>query len=341
VLGVSASRPPALVHALRERDDEARTARVGAHDPADVDDHDLGRLRELLDAARERLARAEPELALQLHDDGARRRGPQRRAVSRGALALRGALGRRVDGAQRRSGTLARTHEMHGQILRELTADGDAAHRVALLVQPRREDRDAEPAGKHREHSARDAALGRQSHRDEPFAGEVVHAARRHHAEDVAHDLLADSSLAGQRVDAAVRERRGHHGEVAAVDGDGALAEVEIERGVGVVQHAEAAEDVRHAAVAVPGLALGAVDGLVEREGAARVAGVRREQELERVGAAPATRPAQAIAPALMSGLRGMPVTGEMLISLNASPLGSTPMRLRTSAVPRRSSASA
>ena len=40
-----------------------------------------------------------------------------------------------------------------------------------------------------------------------------------------------------------------------------------------------------------------------------------------------------------MSGLRGMPVSGERLISLNASPLGSTPIRLRTAAVPRRSSA--
>jgi hypothetical protein len=48
---------------------------------------------------------------------------------------------------------------------------------------------------------------------------------------------------------------------------------------------------------------------------------------------------AAAIAPALIIGLRGAPVSGSRLIALNASPLGSTPMRLRTSASPRSSSA--
>jgi hypothetical protein len=122
-------------------------------------------------------------------------------------------------------------------------------------------------------------ALGGQPHRHEPLAGEVVHAARGHHAQHVAHDALADGALTRQRVDAAVREGRGHHGHVAALDRDGALAEVEVERGVGIVEHAAPAQDVRHAPVAVPGLGLGAVDRVIELESATRVARVRVEQD--------------------------------------------------------------
>ena len=42
---------------------------------------------------------------------------------------------------------------------------------------------------------------------------------------------------------------------------------------------------------------------------------------------------------ALIIGFTGAPVSGVRLISLNASPLGSTPTRLRTMSSPRRSSA--
>ena len=155
--------------------------------------------------------------------------------------------------------------------------------RVAERVQARREHADPEPARKHGEDPARDAALRGQADRHQPLAREVVHPARRHHAEDVAHDVLTHRSLAGDRIDAAVRERRGDHGEVAALDRDRALAEVQVERVVGPVDHTEAAQHVGHAAVAVPGVALRAIHRVVDLELAPRVARVGLQQARERV----------------------------------------------------------
>lgn len=45
------------------------------------------------------------------------------------------------------------------------------------------------------------------------------------------------------------------------------------------------------------------------------------------------------MAPALIIGLRGRPVEDSRLISLKASPVGSTPMRARTASWPQSSSA--
>ncbi len=54
----------------------------------------------------------------------------------------------------------------------------------------------------------------------------------------------------------------------------------------------------------------------------------------------PATSELAAMAPALIIGLRGRPLPGSRLISLKASPVGSTPMRASTSVLPRSSRAS-
>ncbi len=54
---------------------------------------------------------------------------------------------------------------------------------------------------------------------------------------------------------------------------------------------------------------------------------------------APATNDDVAIAPALIIGFSGRPLSGCRLIELNASPLGSTPTASRTRSGPRSSSA--
>ena len=54
----------------------------------------------------------------------------------------------------------------------------------------------------------------------------------------------------------------------------------------------------------------------------------------------PATIAVAVIAPALIIGLSGRPLFGSRLTSLNASPVGSTPIRRKTASFPRSSSAS-
>jgi hypothetical protein len=76
-------------------------------------------------------------------------------------------------------------------------------------------------------------------------------------------------------VDAAVRERRADEREITAVDEDGALPEVPLERLVRVADHAERPQQVRDRAVAVPREALGLEHRLVDVEGPSREAAVR------------------------------------------------------------------
>ena len=114
--------------------------------------------------------------------------------------------------------------------------------------------------------------------------GRVVHAACRHHAEDVAHALLAQRAPARQRVHAAVREggRRSSPGPCSRPHR--ALAEVEVERRLGRPRDdVEVAQQVGDRAVAMAGLALRAVDALVDLQRPPGVVGVGREHALERV----------------------------------------------------------
>ena len=74
-----------------------------------------------------------------------------------------------------------------------------------------------------------------------------------------------EGALAGHRVLAAVGEGRRHQGDVAAVDEHRALAEVAVEHALDVgVEDPEAAQHVADRAVAVAGVVLGRVDGLVD-----------------------------------------------------------------------------
>ena len=83
-------------------------------------------------------------------------------------------------------------------------------------VERRREHADAELAGQHRDHAAGHAALRREPDRVRPLARVVVHAARAHHAQHVLDVRALERPRAGDRVDAAVGERRRHGREVAA-----------------------------------------------------------------------------------------------------------------------------
>ncbi len=173
---------------------------------------------------------------------------------------------------------LRRVEQVQAEIGGELAAYGDAADAVALRVEARRKDADAEPPGLDREDAAADAALGRQSGVVHPLAREVVHAARRHHREDVVHVLLGDRARPGDGIHAAVGERRADQREIAARDADRALPEVGFERRRRLLfQDREVPEHPRDRAVAVPGRALGRVDPLVDVERAAGIAGKRVE----------------------------------------------------------------
>jgi hypothetical protein len=119
-------------------------------------------------------------------------------------------------------------------------------------------------------------------------------------------------ALAGDGVDAVVRERRRHDGQVAAGDQDGALAEVQVQaRFDGVADDVEVAEQVRDRAVAMAGRALRFVDLLVDFQ---RAPGERPKQS-SMTWSAPRpsvslTRLLTAMAPALIIGLSGRPVPG-------------------------------
>ena len=255
--GASASRPPRSCTRSASETRKRDAPGVGAHHPAQVDDDELGRIGRLArHDARERLARAEAELALQLDHDRRAMRPPRiasRWAVERTRFELRSAerVRRRARAAPaaRPGGRDGGRDRARGRGRRRCRARCCRARRAAARRRRSRAGRAARART-----PPETPLLAGSADRDEPLAGEVVHAAGGHHAEDVAHHVLADRALARERVDAAVRERRGDHREVAAVDRDRALAEVEVERGLRRRRCTpKLAQDVRDGAVAVPG----------------------------------------------------------------------------------------
>ena len=162
--------------------------------------------------------------------------------------------------------------EVQSKIVRQRFADADAAHAVAAFVERGRKHADAELARQHRDDAAADAAFGRHADAIDPFPREVVHAARRHHAQDRVDELGAHRTLAADRIDAAVGERRRDHRQVAAVDQDRTLFEVQLERGLGIfADDSIVAQHVADRAVAMAGFAFGFEHRLVDRERSARV----------------------------------------------------------------------
>jgi len=136
-----------------------------------------------------------------------------------------------------------------------------------VRVQAGGERRDADLPGEGADETTGHAALRRDADPRRPVAGGVVHPAGRHDAEDLANHRLRYDPVAGARVDAPVRERRGHDGEVAGGDQQRALACVARDDGLRVLgEDVVAAEHVRDRVVAVRGLQLRRVHRLVDLE---------------------------------------------------------------------------
>jgi len=118
-----------------------------------------------------------------------------------------------------------------------------------------------------------------------------------------------------------------HEREVAAVDQDRALAEVEVERSVRVVgQYVEVPEHVADRAIPMSGLLLRTIDRVVDLEPPAGVHREHGEQALEAIlGRVARYERRRRDRPGVDHRFNGQPVPGFRLIELNASPLGSTP----------------
>ncbi len=65
--------------------------------------------------------------------------------------------------------------------------------------------------------AAADPALAGQADIVEPVAGRFVEAGRRHHGQRVVTDARVDHALLGDRIDAAIGQRRAHHRKVLAL----------------------------------------------------------------------------------------------------------------------------
>ncbi len=90
-------------------------------------------------------------------------------------------------------------------------------------------------------------------------------------AEDALDVFAADGLPAGDGVGAAIGERGGHGGEVAAMAEDRALAEISFDDGHRVAgEDAEVPQHVADGAVAMAGGAFGAIDGFVDGKRAPR-----------------------------------------------------------------------
>ena len=135
----------------------------------------------------------------------------------------------------------------------KLVADGDAADAVAVGVEPRREDRDAEASRLDREDAAADAAL-----RGQARTGTAIRRRSRtcrrspSPTRTLSTYSRGDRALAGDGIHAAVCERRADQREIAAGDADRALPEIGIERRRRLVgQDGEVAQHPADRAIAV------------------------------------------------------------------------------------------
>ena len=88
------------------------------------------------------------------------------------------------------------------------------AHTIAMFVQPRRERRHPNLTRQRADQTTRDARLSRDANLGHPVARSVIHAARRHDAQNLADHATRHHFLAGDRVNALVRQGRGHDRQV-------------------------------------------------------------------------------------------------------------------------------
>ncbi len=283
----------------------------------------------------------EAQVALQFVDDGAAAVDVENAALGGLPAALRAHAGQCVAGPHRGTRGTRRLQEVQTEFTRQRLAHLYAARAVAARAERRREHADAELPRQHGDDAAAYAVLVRHADAVDPLAGEVVHAASGHHAQDRPDGFGGHGPQAARRIHATVRQGRGDQRQVAAIDAHRTLLEVELERGFRVFgEDLGVALHVADRAVAVAGRTLGLEHRGVDVE---RPPGTGRERiDVARQGAsrvAPPTSEAVAMAPALILGFSGRLVPGFRLMELNASPLGSTPIDCSTRSGPRSSSA--
>ena len=181
---------------------------------------------------------------------------------------------------------VAAIHHVQVIMRRQRLAHLDAAHAVAMAVEPWRVAAEPEPRRQRRQDAAADAALGRNADAVDPFAGIVIHAGAGHHRERSRNGVGRHDLLAGHRIDAAVGQRRRHDGDIARRHLDRALPEIDIENLADVIlDDVGVAQQIADRAIAVAGAAFGCVHGLVEAEFAAGEAAERRADIVECGGA--------------------------------------------------------
>jgi hypothetical protein len=108
--------------------------------------------------------------------------------------------------------------DVRAQALGDLLADHGAPDAVGVRIEPRRENGDAKLARDDGHDAAAHPALGGDADPIRLLAGEVVHAARMHNAQDVSDVAEGKSPLSSRRVHAAVCQRGCHDRQVLAGD---------------------------------------------------------------------------------------------------------------------------
>ena len=185
----------------------------------------------------------------------------------RAAVAPRRILADVVVGDDAVAGVVAAVEHMQIVMLRQRLAHLDAAHAVAVAVEFRRIAAEPEPRRQCRQDAAADAALGGDADAIDPFAGVIIHAGTGHHRQRPRNRVGRHDLLAGDGIDAAVGQCRGHHGDVARGDQNGALPEVGLQHRADILlDDVRRAQEIGNGAVAVAADAFGGKHGLVDGE---------------------------------------------------------------------------
>ena len=242
-------------------------------DAAQVEDDEL-RARLCCEPARDVVDIGEGQRADQLDDAHLLVMRGEDLLLLRAADAARRVLADIVVGDDAVARVVAAVEHVQVVMRRQRLADLDAAHAVAVLVELWRIAAEPEPRRQRRQDAAADAALGGDADAVDPFAGVVVHAGRGHHRQRPRDRVGRHHLFAGDGIDAAVGQRRGHHGDVARGHQDGALPEIDVEHRVDVLlDHGVGAQEIGDRAVAVAGRAFGGIDGFVDVERRGRQSG--------------------------------------------------------------------
>ena len=172
---------------------------------------------------------------------------------------------------------------------RHVLADSNAAHAIALRIDRRRVNTDSDLTGNRGNDASGHAALRRHTHLIGPFTSIVVHAARVHDRQNVAHMLRVENLVIGGRVRAVIGKRCGHDCEVVSGHTQSALPEVELEDFLRVVlDHRGVQHHISDGAVSVARREFRLIDRVVDFN----LAACEARKQLEHIVGALSQRPA-------------------------------------------------